>query len=203
MPTPEELIAAQAKELDTLKGDFAALKQRAEGQSQTIGSLQGLQKKYEALEAKLADGRDSDGKKTPVEQQLADLRKELANKDRQAILSRLESSTVEHLADKVISRKVAKDLAKAQVKKLDETKTAIAFDDDGVAILGEGEAAVKLPTHLDALLETELADYRPAKANPSRDGMNTAGGVRLPSTAKGYHINSHGVTVVHPLEAKK
>ena len=201
MPTLEEMIAAQATELAALKtqlGELQSHKARIDGQSQTIGTLQGQLKK---LEEKQAEGGGTPDKKTPVEQQIVDLKKSLVAEKKAGEMKRLETAIADHLSDKVISKKVARDLAKQQVVKLKDS--VVTFDDDGNATIGEGETAVLLTTSLDALLETDLADYRPVKSNPSRDGLTGAAATKLPAQTKGYHTGTNGVTVVHPLEIKK
>jgi len=199
-PTVAEL-QTQLTALSSQMAEMAALKTRADGQSQTIGSLQGQLKK---LEEKLAEGNTPSGtpdKKTPVEQQISDLKKSLASEKRTGELKRLETAIADHLSDKVISKKVARDLAKQQVGKF---KAWAVGEEEAITVTpNDGDAPVNLVTHIDALLETDLADYRPAKANPSRDGLTGAAATRMPAQAKGYHTKSDGTLVIHSLETKK
>jgi hypothetical protein len=184
-PTPEVVYVPKA--------EFDALKRQVEVQSGLLGSIDGKLKKLPTEPAE-----PTNAAKTPVEQRVTNLEKQLADEKKQTRLNKLGTAIVDHLADKVISRKVARDLAKLQVEKLKDS--AVVFNEEGAATIGEGEAASGLTTYLDTLLETELADYKPAKANPSRDGLSAGGRNGLPSATKGYHRGANGVIVVEPIK---
>ncbi len=200
-----------------LKAEIAALREQVGGQSKTIGSLQSLTKKYETLEGELKKltpagmqpaPEGAPAAKTPLEQQFADLKKQLDNERaaakekeklqaRQAVTDRVQRTIEELLDGKVVSRKVAKDLAERLVEKKLHDQT-LEIDGEQIRV-GEGAKQVALDVYVDAWLASEGSDYQVGKANPPKDGL-TLGGGKLSSATKGLRRDNNGVLIIPALK---
>jgi len=215
--TTAATTAATTDNTAELKAEIAALKEQIGGQSKTIGSLQGLQKKLEGLETVLKDLTPAGLQKKPEDkaddktlaQQFTELKNTLENErkaarekekasERKTQLDRVQRTIADYLDGRVTSKKIAADLAERLVEKnLKEIPLEIG---DEQILVGEGAKQMPLDAWVDIWLNGAGADYQVGKANPSKDGL-TLGGGKLSSATKGLRRDNNGVLIIPALKS--